>query len=162
MANYGDCALGLAANWDRSIYESQEWLLTLVGHADGIADAYLKDDPDKEHQFYWADPKDKDNRDLMLAYQRGYAFVHKYKGWVKNEKMWDWDAEGRVTFGGLVLMARPKERWLAEQQRRDNLNTKARQDVEREMESIPDGLSATEPQGAARRRGRPPRAHAAF
>lgn len=161
MPNYGDVALNLPANWDRTVYESQEFLLTTVGHVNGVADAYLAEDPDKEHQFRWADPKDQHNRDLMLSYQRGYQFVTKDK-WTKNPMLWDFDAENRVTFGGLVLMARPKERFIADQKRRDEVNLRARKDVERDVEEIPEGLLATEAIGAARRRpGRPRREHAA-
>lgn len=162
MPNYGDCALGLPATWDRTQFESQEFIMSTVGHVNGVADAHLKADPDAEHQFRWADPKEQFNRDLMMSHQKGFRFVTK-DAWNKHEYLWDWDAEGRVTYGGLVMMARAKGLWLAEQSRRDSIRLQARREVERDMEEIPDGLVATEAQGAARRRpGRPRREHAAF
>jgi hypothetical protein len=162
--NYGDVALGLPKNWDRNAYEAQEWLLTTVGHVNGVADARLKEDPEKEHQFYWADPKDPHGRDLMLAYQRGYQFVHK-DTWDKHDHLWGWDAEGRLYFGGLVLMARPKERWEIEEGRRRQLHDKERDAVERDVSSLPDGLLATESQDSMRPKrgpGRPRRESAAL
>lgn len=161
--NYGDVALGLPKNWDRSSYESADFLLTTIGHVNGVADVALKDDPEKEHQFYWADPNDPHGRDLMLAYQRGYEIVTNDR-YVKNEKLWGWDAQNRLVYGGLVLMARPKERWEADEARRRGLHDKARRDTERDIDNMPAGLVATEATDSLRKRGpgRPRRESAAF
>lgn len=161
--NYGDVALGLPATWDRSAYENKEFILWTVGHVNGVADARLKSDPEAEHQFYWADPKDPHGRDVMLAYQRGYQFVTADK-WEKHEYLWGWDAEGRLTFGGLVLMARPKALWDADQARRGELEAKARRDNDSDLDKLPSGLVPTEATDSLRKRGpgRPRRVSAAF
>lgn len=104
MANYGDVALGLGPTWDRSREANQAFILPNVGHTNGKADAYLKDDPDKAHQFAWVDPKYRDEIDENRL--KGYDFVNQKKGWEKNEHLWEWNAESNVQRRGQLLMAR--------------------------------------------------------
>lgn len=145
MPNYGDVALGLDAKWDRRNYENNsDWMLYTVGHTAGESDAYLTDDPDKEHQFRWVDVRDPN--ELTKALMQGYEFVKNDK-WTKHEILWAWDAEGFCIFAGQKLLARPKELWLAGQEKRDRLAKEARADSDREIESVPDGMIATDGEG---------------
>ena len=150
MANYGDVALALKADWDRNKYEQQEWILSTVGHKDGKADLCLTREPDKRHQFYWADPKDQN--DVTMAVLRGYEFVTK-SAWTKNLILWSWNAEDHVFHAGLVAMARPAERFYADQQRRDKIASKSKsyQDDAR----VPEGIIATDADGNSQKRTNP-------
>jgi hypothetical protein len=123
VANYGDVALCLKPEWNRRRENDQTFVLTTVGHTDGVADAYLEDAPDQEHQFAWVDLKYKD--DIAINHTKGYRFVKKDEGWTKNEMLWEWDAEGFLVYKTMRLMARPKERFLedmaARRQQRDKV-----------------------------------------
>lgn len=152
MANYGDVALRLPANWKRSNYENQEQVLMSIGHEDGESDLYLKDDPDKAHQFRWIDPANK--TEVTGARMRGWDFVKKDNGWVKRlDYLWEWSAEGFVSFAGQVAMFRPKERWLDDEARRAGMVTKSREASDREVDNLPQGLIATEDAPKRRRKG---------
>lgn len=116
MANYGDVALNLPADWNRRKLTDQRFALLTVGHQDGIADARLKDHPDELHQFAWVMPtfKGLPNDEVDVNRTKGYKFVKKTDGWEKNENLWEWDAEGYCTFQGQRLMARPAELFFAD------------------------------------------------
>ena len=148
MANYGDVALGLPANWNRNYYNNQaEWMLYTVGHSDGVADVYKEDEPDTEHQFLWADTTARPGHtsDDRMAMQRGFRFVKKADGWVvRDETLWTWDSEGFLQHAGQKLMFRPKEKWLAEQNRRELMETDARAALDNDVAAPPSGLIPTE------------------
>ena len=109
MANYGDVALSLGPEWARYKLHDQNYGLMIVGHVNGVADAYLTIDPDQEHQFAWVETRYRDEIDINRS--KGYRFV-KQDEWTKNENLWEWDAEGFVLCKGQRLMARTKERFL--------------------------------------------------
>lgn len=140
MANYGDVALGLPANWNRNTYDNQaDWVLYTVGHAEGKADAYLEDEPDKRHQFRWVDPRDPN--EVTKAQMQHYVFVKKGE-WVKHEILWGWDAEGFCVFAGQRLMARPEELFVKDNEKRERNQNVIRGTFDREMENAPSGLIA--------------------
>lgn len=156
MANYGDVALGLPADWERNIYGDNEFVLTTVGHSDGTADAYLTNHPEEKHHFYWCDPTDQ--RDIIFARQRGFDFCQKAE-WSMNEMIWRWDAEGRIEAFGLRLMFRPAERYFRDIKRREDMQNRAKADAD--SDAVPDGLVATDASGQVLKpvkRGRPARA----
>jgi hypothetical protein len=111
VANYGDLALNLAPDWTRNKLHNQQASLRTVGHENGVADAHLTKEPDTEHQFAWVDTRNQDEISLNRA--KGYDFIKK-DGWTKNPDLWEWDAEGFCFFAGQRLMARSKERFLAD------------------------------------------------
>lgn len=142
MPNYGDVAVRLSADWSRNQYDNQEQVLMIVGHEGGEADAYLTDDPDGEHQFYWVDP---DNKFQVTGLQmRHYEFVNKDKWTKRLDYLWEWNAKGHVAFAGQELMARPKRYWIEDEKKRDGQNEKARRDANAEAQRAPGGLRATE------------------
>jgi hypothetical protein len=140
MPNYGDVALNLGANWSRNQYENQELMMLAIGHEDGTPDVFLTDDPEAEFQFFWADPKDA--KEVTQARMRGYEFVKKSE-WTKHDILWAWDATDRLEYAGMNLMARPKERWLADQQRVKKLSERARHEDDKELDNLPAGLVPT-------------------
>lgn len=116
MANYGDVALNLDANWDRRSVRDQKYAAFIIGHSNGIADAALKEEPDKRHQFVWIDLRAED--ELQANLSNDFEFV-KAGVWTINEKLWKWDAEGRCNNQGFRLMARPAALYFAQQTARD-------------------------------------------
>ncbi len=155
MANYGDVALGLKASWNRNNYEVDNALMFYtVGHADGVADARLKAEPDKLHQFKWIEMKDMD--EVTRAKMRHFTPVHK-DDWDKNDMLWSWDAEGYIWHAGQRLYAREKQYWLAEQAKRDNMFESSRDSADREMDNVPlpDGSVVFDAKNEPRKRGRP-------
>ena len=151
MANYGDVALGLGPKWNRNQYETNEQVISIVGHQDGQADLYLTDEPDTEHQFRWVDPSDKTQ--VTGARMRGYDFVKNDKWTKRVDYLWEWNAEGFVFWGGQVLMARPKAKWLEDEAKRETMSGRARANSDAEIDQLPAGLVATE-DGRGRGRGR--------
>jgi hypothetical protein len=135
VANYGDVALVLRPDWERRKENDQHYALRIVGHQDGVADAYLEEEPDKEHQFAWVDPKYK--TDVAVNHTKGYRFVKKDEGWTKNDDLWEWNAEGFCVRESDYLMARPKDRFLedmaARRTQRDKVmgGNKAEEEAER-------------------------------
>lgn len=156
MANYGDVALGLKPDWSRSKENDQNYALQIVGHENGEADVYLKDEPDQAHQFVWVPLA---YRDTVSVYStKGYSFVKKAEGWVKRENLWEWDAEGFVLSRWGRLMARTKERFLEDMEKRriqrervmgsgNDDDKRAREIAERT------GIQITEDDRPVRRRG---------
>lgn len=144
MANYGDVALNLSANWNRREQNDQNYTLMTVGHADGVADAYLSDEPDQEHQFAWVDTRYKD--DIAINRTKGYTFVHK-DTWTKNENLWEWDAEGFLVFKTYRLMARTKEEFLKDmadrRAQRDRVMGKSKDEEEAERIAALAGIALT-------------------
>lgn len=112
MANYGDLTLNLPPDWSRQKEHDQNYAIGMVGHENGVADAYLEDAPDTQHQFAWVDTRYRDEIDINR--HKGYEFVKQSDGWVKNNRLWDWDAEGFCVLRGQRLMARSKESFLAD------------------------------------------------
>jgi hypothetical protein len=104
VANYGDVALNLPANWDRSTLHDKDFSIQTVGHHEGVADAYLTKDKDARHQFYWADPRDQ--RSMARLNIDGYREVLK-EDWTINEGLWKWNASNQASFGYEILLARP-------------------------------------------------------
>lgn len=111
MANYGDIALNLPADWSRFKQHDQNYALMTIGHAEGVSDVRLTKEPDKRHQFAWVDTRYKDEIDINRT--KGYRFVTE-KEWTKNEHLWEWDAEGFLLCKGQRLMARDEDRFLAD------------------------------------------------
>ena len=131
MANFGDIALNLPQDWSRFKLHDKRQALMTVGHEDGVADAYLTEEPEARYQFAWVEPRYKDEVDMNRT--RGYKFVTKSE-WTKNEDLWEWDAEGYCLCMGQRLMARPAALFfadLAERQRvRANLKNRAEEEVQ--------------------------------
>jgi hypothetical protein len=134
VANYGDVALSLPANWDRlKLYNKEDFIQT-VGHKEGVADACLTKEKDAEHQFYWVDPRDY--RAIASLKVNGYDFVTK-ETWTINEDLWQWNADGRASFGVEVLMARPKAKFIeAEAQRAAFRDSKSKKERDEELRAI--------------------------
>jgi hypothetical protein len=152
VPNYGDVALGLKPSWKRSQYPKPEQTLFAVGHEEGKADVYLTKEPDAEHQFRWVNASDKEEVTGLLM--KGYKFVNKDEWTKRLEYLWEWSAEGKVYYGGQLLMARPKSEWLKDEQMRASLHKEAwqNQSSDRELDNAPDGLIAEEGGKAVRRR----------
>jgi hypothetical protein len=147
VANYGDVALRLRADWSRGRYENQEQVLMTVGHEDGVADLYLTKEPDTEHQFQWVNPADRN--EVTRARMRGYDFVLK-DTWTKRlDYLWEWNAEGYVWTNGQIAMARPKSKWLEDEAKRDVMTNRVRSEADKDLEVLPKGLIA-EQQEASR------------
>lgn len=128
-------------------------VLWIIGHDNGKADLYLKDEPEAEHQFQWVDPADKTR--LTTLQMKGYSPVNKTK-WEKHAFLWEWNAEDKLFFGGQIAYARPKEKWLADEAKREAMKRRARDEDERQVANVPDGLIATDAEGnAIKKRGRP-------
>ena len=101
---------------------------TTIGHENGVADLYLKDDPGAAHQFAWCDPKDTDRRDYLRSEKFVWVKGHDDEGpWIKNPDLWEWDSEGYVWHKGQRAMARPKELWLAAEAAKRQMEQKKRQ-----------------------------------
>jgi hypothetical protein len=115
VPNYGDIALNLPPSWRRTDQHDKNYALGTVGHEDGVADARLKDDPEKRHQFAFVDPRYRDEVDINRS--KGYVFVKKGE-WEKNDNLWEWDAEGFCVFRSQRLMARPAELFFADMAQR--------------------------------------------
>lgn len=121
MPNYGDVALNLSPQWNREALHNSnlDYQLWTVGHEGGVSDAFLKEDPERRHQFAWVDPRRTD--EVSKNKVKGYEFVKCDKdnpengAWIKNSKLWDVTAEGFVALFGQHLMARPAERFFADQ-----------------------------------------------
>lgn len=156
MANYGDVALGLKSDWNRNNYEYQEQMQGTVGHEDGKADARLKSEPDKRHQFRFVDHLGtRAKQEISGLRMKGYEFV-KNETWDKHEFLWEWDAEGFLVHDGQRLMARPEDKFTADQARRDGITHAAAQDqsADNELDNVPAGLIATDGEGKPRARKR--------
>lgn len=111
--NYGDAALNLPPDWSRTrIAGDPAFILTTVGHENGVADARLTDDPSKAHQFRWIDPADQNQ--LSLARTRHYKYCNKNAGWEKRDELWEYDGEGFIVLNGQKLMARDGDYYYAE------------------------------------------------
>jgi hypothetical protein len=151
VANYGDVALGLKADWSRNKYQKPEQTLFAIGHEGGEADVYLTDDPDAEHQFRWVNPLDKEEVTGLLM--RKYQFVTKDKWTKRVDYMWEWNAEGKIYYGGQILMARPKSLWQDDENTRAGMHRESRRDTrDPELDRAPDGLIATDAEGKPKRK----------
>jgi hypothetical protein len=127
--NYGDVALGLSADWSRATESNQEYALGIIGHENGEADVYLKDEPTKRHQFAFVDTRFND--EVALNRVKKYTFVKKDDGWVQRTDLWDWDAEGFLLYRGQRLMARPGELYTADlEKRKQRMQSKSAADEE--------------------------------
>ena len=114
MPNYGDVALNLRPDFDRSMVVHSMLLNTLVGHVGGKADMHLEDAPDELHQFQFVNMADRDK--LSLAKMKGYKFVKKSEKWWINEDVFTWTPEGFAeNTGGDRAMFRPASLYLKEQ-----------------------------------------------
>lgn len=113
--NYGDLALNLKPDWVRGAQSDQNYALMMVGHSNGVADAYLTKEPDARHQFAWVDQRYRD--DDAINKTKGYHYV-KNTTWTKTDDLWEWDAEGFCVFKTYKLMARSEDRFLADMSER--------------------------------------------
>ena len=128
--NYGDVALNLSADWSRSsIAGDPSFVLTTVGHEAGRADAFLLDNPSKQHQFQWVSPSDQNS--VSIARTRHYGFCNKNQGWEKNEYLWEFDGEGFIIHNGQRLMARDRM-WYDQERDAD----KRRKEAEKKRRSV--------------------------
>lgn len=117
--NYGDVALDLPPDWSRSrLAGDPGFMLTAVGHENGVPDAYMTDQPKQRHQFKWLNPKDQAEKATHRT--RHYETVTNTR-WTKNENLWDWDAEGHVVYNGLILYARDEVYYVDEKETQDRL-----------------------------------------
>jgi len=150
-SNFGDVALRLPENWDRLSYADQDFGFLTVGHTRGVADLHRKDDAEKAHQFYWCDITNV--AELNRLQSRGFKFVTKDE-WNKVDGLWgDWNAAGFVEVLGLRAMARPGERFFADESRRGEMKTKVGKDHDRELDKAPDGSVALDDAGHQVKRG---------
>lgn len=155
--NYGDLTLHLPPTWNRLGEADQQFALQMVGHENGVSDAYLKDEPTQRHQFAWVDPKYRED-ETMNVY-KGYRFVKKDDGWVINERLWAWDAEGFCTFKTFKLMARTEDLFLKDMEarriQRNKVMGKTEEDDAKQAAAL--GIDITGDDGkrvkAGRRRG---------
>ena len=135
MANYGDVALKLGADWSRHAYQDTTALSHMdrtVGHEDGVPDAYLTEDMDAEHQFWWIEISSPINKFEQMELNRkraqGFEFVNKDK-WTKNPHLWGWTSDGYCESLAGRLLARSKERYDADEAERaatDSVDGKVR------------------------------------
>lgn len=154
MANYGDVALNLPANWDRSMMHNKKLAMVMVGHKEGVADVRLKGEPEKRHQFRWVDPKQ--NEDIDMFQLDHYRFVNKEE-WDKTDLLWTWNAEGRLVGPG-HLMARDAEFYFAEVAEREREADQSEAEDERALAAAERaGITVTDLEGnrVKRRPGRP-------
>lgn len=125
-SNYGSVDLndgnGLPPTWRRNAHDFSLIAATIVGHTDGIADAYKTASPNERHQFSWCGLNDPEG--LALRRMQGYRFVTDDE-WTKNELLWEWEEDEKNPKGPLYcvrfndrLMARPAARYFAERERR--------------------------------------------
>jgi hypothetical protein len=119
--NYGDVALNLKPEWSRKRETNKQYALRIVGHENGVADAYREKEPAARHQFAWVDPRYVD--DISINRSKGYDFVTK-TDWVKNERLWYWDAEGYCVNDGQRLMARPAHMYFEELEERERARSR--------------------------------------
>lgn len=129
--NYGDVALNLAPDWDRNRIHNQESIFQLVGHKDGVADAYVTERPADRHQFFWIEKKDQ--RAYAARSAEGFRYVTRDE-WTINETLWEWNAAGHAQFGIEELMFRPASMYFESRARRQKLR-KREEDREREAEA---------------------------
>lgn len=144
--NYGDVALNLSPTWDRSRIHNKESIFTTVGHREGVSDAYVTEQPEARHQFYWVEPNDR--KTFSARRIEGYRFVTRDQ-WTINEDLWEWTADGRAQFGIEVLMARPAALYYQSQEKlqkeRDGERSKVYDDEVRRMERT--GVTVTDDSG---------------
>lgn len=146
MANYGDVALNLPADWDRAKIHNKEFTFTTIGHKDGVADAYLTKEPDARHKFYAVD---KFNRNEIAARRtEGYGYVTK-DTWTVNEDYWEWNADGIAQRGVELLMAMPAAKFaeLEESRRRFKVMKQEREREAEAREAEARGIAVTDERG---------------
>lgn len=115
--NYGDVALHLGPDWSRgNVSTSPKFMLTTVGHRNGVADAYLTDAPRQKHQFRWCAVEDKDAISDLRT--RHYKWCTR-STWTKNEELWEWDGDGYILHNGQRLMARHEQYYHADKEQLD-------------------------------------------
>lgn len=145
MPNYGDVALNLPPDWSRTrVGGDTAFTLLTVGHENGIADAFLTDDPDKAHQFRWCAPDDKNAMSTLRT--RHYQLCTS-KDWTKNPDLWEWDGDGYILHNGQRLLARDGIYYyqdIAEKERLDK-QREGRRGVTQEEEQ---SMARVEAQGA--------------
>lgn len=124
--NYGDAALNLRQTWNRSEYETEQVQYT-VGHKDGVSEVRLTKDPEASHQFFWCDVNHPTDKDVLR--DQGFKFVTKDE-WTTDR--WEWNAEGQLRSLLGLLMARPKEAYLAEEARK--AKKREREQANRELD----------------------------
>lgn len=137
--NYGDVALNLDPQWSRAIYDPSRFMLSTVGHVDGVSEAHITARPEERHQFYWIslaqgrERSDAEEMDVSLHQSLGYSFVEK-ETWTINETIWHWTANGHCKGVAGLLMARPARLYYEEKARREAQSTEAAiADVESEI-----------------------------
>lgn len=119
----------IGPNWTRNAYDYADPMIArVVGHANGVPDVCLKNDPGKFHQFCWGTPKNE--VDLNRKFQQGYDFVKLPDGWVKNVKIWQ-IKDGMIWYGGQYLMARGADRYFDDKARRERRQFKNDEDRNR-------------------------------
>jgi hypothetical protein len=154
MPNYGDVVLNLPPDWSRSrIAGDPSFVLTTVGHENGVPDAYLTDKPDQEHQFRWCATDDQSGTSTLRT--QHYAFCTR-KNWTKNPNLWEWDGEGFILHNGQRLMAREKE-WFIKDREEKELAEQARERRRGVTQEEEQSMRRLESQGAIieDERGRP-------
>lgn len=138
MPNYGDVALNLPPDWSRGrMVGSPDFMLTAIGHENGVPDVFLTDHPEARNQFTWCDPRDQ-SRTSVLRTQH-YIWVNK-ADWTKNPDLWEWDGDGFILHNGQRLMARDESHY-----------NKARDDAERATKEREGRQVSSEEEQAVRR-----------
>lgn len=111
--NYGDVAMKLPPNWDRSEVANSSgfnFVLMIIGHVNGVSDVRLKNNPSAKHQFRFLDQTN--TADAFGARMDGYKFVTQAE-WDAID-LWQWNAQGHLFCLDQVLMARPGHMYFDE------------------------------------------------
>jgi hypothetical protein len=111
--NYGDVSLNLPPDWARARnIGGHAFILTTVGHENGVADAFRTQSPGTGHQFKWCNPSDGDEVSMLRT--QHYELVIRSE-WTKNPHLWEWDGEGHIVHNGQRLVARDRKYYDAEE-----------------------------------------------
>jgi len=156
--NYGSVDIndgaGLPPNWKRDPNEYPLMSATIVGHANGVCDAYLDAAPNARHQFSWCDPTDREA--VALRRMQGYRFVTD-DHWTINEILWTWEADDKDKTGPKYctrfadrLMAR-SEALYAQDKSRKAAQPNATDKVNKELARHPGAVTARDSDGVALR-----------
>lgn len=152
--NYGDVALNLPPDWSRlRMMGDQSFLLTTIGHENGVPDVFKTDNAGDKYQYQWINPRDLSR--ISTSRSRKYEQVTR-STWSKNPNLWEWDGNGNLIHNGTFLYARPAEAYYADQDALDEATE--RRDSKRSMsQDEEEALRKIERQGAIVEddRGRP-------
>lgn len=147
--NYGSVDMNLTPEWSREAQDPTLIASAMVGHVNGKADLFRRDEPGARHQIAWCERGNKIGEAMLR--QQGYALVTDGP-WVKNPLLWEWEADERVPSVRYCInyndraWARPEARYLADRERRAS-TTPVSQIVGAEQARHPGAAVTTDQQG---------------